>query len=67
MLYVYMHILILNDELLIDANGNNHVSNHKTDKIFQNNIVQKKQTGKRKRKSIVQETEGLSEQLKEAK
>lgn len=67
-LYVYMHILILNDELLIDANGNNHVSNHhKTDKIFQNIIVQKKQTGKRKRKSIVQETESLSEQLKEAK
>lgn len=46
---------------------NNHVNNHKTDKIFQNNIVQKKQTGKRKKKSIIQETESLSEQLKEAK
>ncbi|XP_012215585.1 uncharacterized protein C7orf50 homolog isoform X2 [Linepithema humile] len=54
-------------EKIEDTNMNNHVNNHhKMDKIFQNNIVQKKQTGKRKRKSIVQETESLSEKLEEA-
>lgn len=63
-----MYILILNDKLWLDSNVNYHVNNHnKMDKIFQNNIVQKKQMGKRKKKSIVQETESLSEQLKEAK
>jgi len=62
--YVCIYISIINNKLLIDANANNH---YKTDKTFQNDIVQKKQTGKRKRNSIVRETEDLSEQLEEAK